>query len=261
MVTDLAPDSLKRLLAQISPCRPELGRALGHVISGVGVGGTEELVAIAFSYTPPLVDSAAFSASLEVASASSAGELARVNSLIALTYYLDREMSLSYDGIASHVRGATACAAGADSDPSKTDIAGDYTPLPMNAATQSRAVAVAIQQETGASPAVQSASYCLLEAWRRSTGRPSNAHWLFTPASIAVDYVCGNRFKLRNLHPGPINVEWSVGNLPKRIAHIPAATSQGSGERLIDTGIVGDLLVFLDGDVIISRQNLGVSCP
>jgi hypothetical protein len=52
-----------------------------------------------------------------------------------------------------------------------------------------------------------------------------------------------------------------VGNLPKRIAHIPAATSQGSGERLIDTGIVGDLLVFLDGDVIISRQNLGVSCP
>jgi hypothetical protein len=179
----LAPDSLKVLIAQVAPCRPELGVALGKIIRGVSTGGSEEQVAVAFSYSPPLVDSALFSAARDVAASSASGELARVSALIMMTYVLDRETVLSSESITSHPRGATVCASARDSDLSHTDIAGDYTPLPPDVALQAHSVAMSIQQDGSSSPAVLSASYCLLEAWRQSSGLPLNAHWSLSASS------------------------------------------------------------------------------
>lgn len=260
VTANVSPDSLRVLLIQVSPCHPELGRAIGFLIRAVSTTGTDENVAIAFSLSQPLVDSAVFAAARDVGASGTSSEVARVFSLQTLFHYLDREVQPSYESFTSQVRGAVSCAIGPDSDQSKSTLAGDYTPLPSNAASESRALAVAIQQQTGASPALQSASYCVLEAWRKASALPSNAHWPFTTASLSVDYVCGNRFMLRNLHTLPVALQWQVGSLPRRTVLVPPSTAQGSGERLLDSGMLGNLLVFLDGDMIFTRSNGGSPC-
>jgi hypothetical protein len=120
---------------------------------------------------------------------------------------------------------------------------------------------MSIQQDGSSSPAVLSASYCLLEAWRQSSGLPLNAHWSLSASNITVEYVCGNRFRLRNLHPVPVRLQWSVGSLPRRSIELASATVEGAGERTVDVGMGGDVLLFLDGSLVATRPNLGVSCP
>jgi hypothetical protein len=138
---------------------------------------------------------------------------------------------------------------------------GDFTPLPSSAADDARAVAVAIQRNPGSSPALLSASYCVLEAWRAAAGRPSNAHWLFSPANLSVDYVCGNRFRLRSQHPLPVNLQWQVDPLPIRLVIVDAKPSHAQySERELDVGLAGDLEIYLDGDLIFTRPNLGSAC-
>lgn len=254
------PDSLRLLLVQVSPCHPELGRAIGFLMRSVSTTGTDEHVAVAFSLALPLIDSAAFAAARDIVASGTSSEVAKVFSLLTLFHYLDREVPPSYESLTSQVRGAMSCALGPDSDRSKSQIAGDYTPLPLNAASESRAVAVAIQQQTGASPPLQSASYCVLEAWRKAKALPSNAHWPFMTASLSVEYFCGNRFMFRNLHTLPIALQWQVGSLPRLTVLVPPSTSQGAGERLLDAGMLGNLVVFLDGDLIFNRANGGSPC-
>ena len=254
------PDSLKFMLVRVSPCHPEFGRAVGLLMRAVSTAGTDEQVSIAYAFTEPMVDSAAFAAARDVAASGGSTEVARGLALLTLFRYLDRERYPAYARFTSQVRGSVSCAAGSTSDVSKSEIAGDYTPLPSNAAAESRAVAVAIQQNAGASPALQSASYCVLEAWRKVSALPSNAHWAFTTASLSVTYVCGNRFRILNQHTLPIALQWQVGSLPRKTVLIPPSTAQGPGERLLDVGLNGALSVFLDGDVIFTTPNGGSSC-
>lgn len=254
------PDSIKFMLIRVSPCHPEFGRAVGLLIRALSTGGTEEQVNIPHAFTEPMVDSAAFAAARDVAASSGSTEVARGLALLTLFRYIDRERYPTYARFTSQVRGAMSCAPGSTSDVSKSEIAGDYTPLPSTAAAESRAVAVAIQQDAAASPALQSASYCVLEAWRKVNGLPSNAHWVFTTASMSVTYVCGNRFRIQNQHTLPIALQWQVGTLPRKTVLIAPSTSQGHGERLLDAGLNGTLSVFLDGDVIFASPNGGSSC-
>jgi hypothetical protein len=252
-------DSLKFLLIRISPCHPEFGRAVALLMRAFATGGTDEQVSLAYAFTEPMVDSAAFAAARDVAASAISTELARGLALLTLFRYLDRERYPMYEEFARQVRGAVFCTPGSSSDVSRSGIAGDYTPLPSNAAAQSRAVAVAIQQEEGISPALQSASYCVLEAWRKVNALPSNAHWAFTTASLSVTYVCGNRFRIQNQHTLPIALQWQVGSLPRRTVLIAPRTSQ-DGERLLDAGLNGTLSVFLDGDVIFTTPNRDSRC-
>lgn len=254
------PDSLTILLIHVSPCRPEFGRAVGFLMRAVSTTGTEEQVAIAFAVSQPLIDSAVFAAARDIAASGASSDFAKVFSLMTLFHYLDREVQASYESFTSQARGTIWCSLRQGSDQVKSILPGDYTPLPSNVASESRAVAVAIQQQAGASPALQSASYCVLEAWRKATALPSNPHWPFTTASLSVDYVCGNRFMLRNLHTSQITLQWQVGSLPRRTVLLTPSTAQGSGERLLDAGLLGNLLVFLDGDVIFTRSNGGTPC-
>lgn len=254
------PDTLQLMLIRVSPCHPEFGRAVGFLIRAVSTAVTAEQITIPFAFTEPMVDSAAFGAARDVAASGGSTELARGLALLTLFRYLDRETHPTYATFSSQVRGVVACAPGSTTDVSKNDIAGDYTPLPSNAASQSRAVAVAIQQETGASPALQSASYCVLEAWRKVNALPSNAHWVFTTANLSVTYVCGTRFRIQNQHPVPIALQWQVGSLPRRTVLIPESTAQGPGERLLDGGLNGPFTLFLDGDVFVTTPNGATSC-
>jgi hypothetical protein len=233
---------------------------VGLLIRAVSTAGTAEQANIAYAFTEPMVDSAAFAAARDVAASGGSTEVARGLALLTLFRYLDRERYPTYARFTSQVRGVVACAHGSKSDISKSEIAGDYTPLPSNAASQSRAVAVAIQQEAGASPSLQSASYCVLEAWRKVNALPSNAHWVFTTANLSVTYVCGNRFRIQNQHTLPIALQWQVDSLPRKTVLIPESTAQGPGERLLEAGLNGALLIFLDGEVIITTQNGGSSC-
>lgn len=254
------PDSIKFILVRVSPCHPEFGRAVGVLMRAFSTTGTDEQVSIAYAFTEPMVDSAAFAAARDVAASSSSTEVARGLALLTLFRYIDRERYPTYAQFTSRVRGAAACAPGSTSDVSKSGITGDYTPLPSNTAAESRAIAVAIQQDAGASPALQSASYCVLEAWRKVNALPSNAHWAFTSASLSVTYVCGNRFRIQNQHPLPIALQWQVASLPRKTVLIAPNTAQGPGERLFDVGLNGPLSVFLDGDVIFTTPNGGSSC-
>jgi hypothetical protein len=208
-----------------------------------------------------LVDSAIFAAVRDVAASVTANESARVLSLMTLYHYLDRAHQPLYDGFASQVRGAVACSDGGGSDKVVSIIAGDYSPLPANAPSEARGVAIAIQQQVGASPVLLSASYCLLEAWRQISSLPSNAHWVFNTANLTVDYLCGNRFRIRNQHPLPIALQWQVASLPRKTVLVPPGTAQGPGERLFDVGLTGSLLIFLDGDLIFTQPNGGTTCP
>ena len=252
LTPNVKPDSLKAVLIEASPCHPEFGRAIGFAMRASATTGTEGHAAVAFLLAPQLKDSAVFAAARSIAASTSSSEMARVLSLLTLFHYLDRQGPPSYQSFTSQVRSAASCAAGFASDRTRSV---DYTPLPLNAASESRAVAVAIQRQSDASPALQSASYCVLEAWRKTMALPSNAHWPFTVVRLTVDYVCGNRFRLRNAHRLPIALQWKVASLPLRVVEIAPA-----GERLLDVGMVGDLTLYLDGDLILTRSNGGTSC-
>lgn len=258
----ISADSLATLIARVGACRPELGRAAASAVRSFAGSGSAAHALVAFSIIPPFVDSALFAAAREIAPLSTSTESMRLNALKALHYILDRSEEPSLSGLQSNVRGSVTCVLPPISDMAATDIFGDYTPLPASYLTEARNAALAIQQDVSASPALQSASYCVLEAWRRRSGLPGNAHWLFVQSSVVVDYVCGNRFRLRNFHPVEINLEWTVGSLPnRRIALAAPAAGQTYSERSLDAGIVGDLRLFLDGALFLTRTNGGAVCP
>lgn len=258
----ISADSLGALISRVGPCSPELGRAAGSAIRSFAGSGSAAHAAVAFSVTPPFIDSAVFAAARDIAPLSTSAEVMRLSALKALYYILDRGEVPTLASFQSNVRGSVTCSLPPASDIPRTDIFGDYTPLPATYLTEARNVAVAIQQDVIASPALQSASYCVLEAWRRRSGLPGNAHWPFAQDSLVVDYVCGNRFRLRNFHPVEIALEWTVGNLPNRriVLAVPVA-GQTYSERVLDGGTAGDLKLFLDGALFKTRANGGTPCP
>jgi hypothetical protein len=69
-------------LVNVSPCHPELGRAIGFLIRAVSTNGSDEQLSVAFSLSQPLVDSAIFAAVRDVAASVTANESARVLSLM-----------------------------------------------------------------------------------------------------------------------------------------------------------------------------------
>jgi hypothetical protein len=210
----------------------------------------------------PIIDSAIFSAARELATNPNASGLVRFFSLHVLYQYVERGSIPIPASFAAQRRGAYGCATAIETDPPASILGGEFSPLPASTASDARAVAMSIQQDPASTPELLSASYCVLEAWRAKVARPSNPHWLFSTSDLAVDYVCGNRYRLRNAHPVEVNLQWEVAPLPIRLVSLAPKPSQAAySERMLDVGVRGELKVYLDGDLILTRPNLATRCP
>lgn len=254
-------DSLGKLYARLNGCRPEYGRGVGLAMRNLQSSTDTQLVVTAVS-PAAIIDSAIFSAARDLAANPNASGLMRFFSLHVLYHYVDRNGFPSPDFFASQRRGAPGCTTGISTDSPSPALFGDFTPLPVSAASDARAVAMGIQQNPSSTPDLLSASYCVLEAWRAKAARPSNPHWLFSTNDITVEYVCGNRYRLRNAHPVELHLQWEVAPLPIRLVSLAPKPSQGAySERLLDVGLNGELRIYLDGDLIFTRPNLATPCP
>jgi hypothetical protein len=261
VVPGISYDSLAALLSALAGCNPELGQGIARAARNLASVNDLNVGSVVFG-TAPLVDSAVFAASRDVALSGSASVLMRVLGVRTLFYYVERGRTPSYGDIVALPRGVTGCSFPAPSDIPPLVTVGDFTPLPPDANSQIRDVARAIQGDGAADANLLSASYCVLEAWRARTGRPGNPHWPFSASQLTVDYVCGNRFRIRNTRPAETVLEWNVGELPlKRVAIAQPGTGETYGERLLDASAAGDLKLYYDGDLAITRQNLGTLCP
>ncbi len=254
-------DSLGRLYARLNGCRPEYGRAVGLAMRSLQSSTDTQLVVTAVS-PAAIIDSAIFSAARDLAANPNASGLMRFFSLHVLYHYVDRNGIPSPDSFAAQRRGAPGCAIGISTDSPSPILSGEFTPLPASAASDARAVAMGIQRDPTSAPELLSASYCVLEAWRAKTARPSNSHRLFSTRDLTVEYVCGNRYRLRNAHPVELNLQWEVAPLPIRLVSLAPTPSQAAySERLLDVGLNGELKIYLDGDLIFTRPNLATPCP
>lgn len=199
-------DSLGKLYARLNGCRPEYGRGVGLAMRNLQSSTDTQLVVTAVS-PAAIIDSAIFSAARDLAANPNASGLMRFFGLHVLYHYVERNGFPSSDSFAAQRRGAPGCTTGISTDSPSPALFGDFTPLPVSAASDARAVAMGIQQDPSSTPDLLSASYCVLEAWRAKSARPSNPHWLFSTNDISVEYVCGNRYRLRNAHPVELNLQ------------------------------------------------------
>jgi hypothetical protein len=257
----VAHDSLGSLYARLSGCRPEYGRAVALAMRNLQSSTDTQLVVTAIS-PAPIIDSAIFSAARDLAANPNASGLVRFFSLHVLYQYVERNGFPSPDSFAAQRRGAHGCATAISTDSPSSIFVGEFSPLPASAASDARAVAMSIQKDPASTPELLSASYCVLEAWRAKAAIPSNPHWLFSTNDISVEYVCGNRYRLRNAHPVELNLQWEVAPLPIRLVSLaPKPSQEAYSERLLDVGLNGDLKIYLDGDLIFTRPNLATPCP
>jgi hypothetical protein len=262
-LTSAAPfDSISSRLKRLNACSPELGRAIASVMRTSQATTDSDRAAVALSSAPVLVDSAIFAAARDIAVNSAASEIMRVHSLRTLYHYFERSIVPRYEDMVSSPPGSLSCQRPAGSEWAKAVTFGEYTPLPSDFASASRLAAFSIQQDLAASASLRSAAYCVLEAWRVFRGLPGQPNTLLNASGFSVDFICGQRFRFRNTHSLGATIEWNVAPLSRRRLELPPLTQgQAFSERILDVGLAGDVRVFLDGDLILTRPNPGTSCP
>jgi hypothetical protein len=110
---------------------------------------------------------------------------------------------------------------------------------------------------------VRSAAYCVVEAWRAVANLPSNAYWLFDPLQVSAENVCGTRYRLRNMHPVPIALQYCVPTTPAKGRITLAAPPNGASfsELTLDAPGPGTFTVYLDGAPIKTVANAAGACP
>jgi hypothetical protein len=132
-----------------------------------------------------------------------------------------------------------------------------------SAAQEAYQAARGILANTSAPASDRSAAYCVVEAWRATSKLPSNPYWVFDPLQITVDNVCGTRYRLRNLHPVSIALQYGVpGAQGKgRITLAPKPAAGSYSEVTINAPGSGTLTVYLDGLPLKTVANTASACP
>jgi galactose oxidase len=82
-------------------------------------------------------------------------------------------------------------------------------------------------------------------------------------APINLSYVCGNRFLIGNASAVPVSVSWRVaGTEEEGAADLPAApeSEPAVSEHMIETRTRAAVQLFVDGRLVVARDNDGVPC-
>lgn len=254
-------DSLKAVLAPVYPCVPEIGRGIAAAM--VAFRGTADTAAatIIFQAATTYRDTAIFRASRSVVADPSASDLMRVSAMLALLSYVSPAHVTSIRELAWYSVGARSC--GFESAADQAQAVVQISPVSPSAADEARDAARAILANAAAPAAVRSAAYCVVEAWRAVANVPSNAYWAFDPLQVTAENVCGTRYRLRNMHPVPIALQYDVPTVQGRgRITLPAPPAAASfSEFTLDAPGPGTLTVYLDALPIKTVPNAAGACP
>lgn len=256
-------DSLAAVISRLYACVPELGR--GIAAAAVALRGTSDTATamIIFHGAATYRDTAIFHASRSVAADPSANDLMRVSAMRALLSYVSPAHVDAIQELAQYSAGAPSCSFESAAYHSTATV--QLSPVPPSAAQEARDAARTILANAAAPAEVRSAAYCVVEAWREVAKLPSNAYWAFDPLQVSAENVCGTRYRLRNMHPVPIALQYGVPSLPapaKGRITLPAPPAGASfSEFTITAPGSGTLTLYLDGAPIKTVPNAAGACP
>jgi hypothetical protein len=254
-------DSLKAVLAPLYACVPEVGRGIASAaVSFRGTGDTATAMII-FQAAAAYRDTAILRASRRIAADASASDLMRVSAVRALLSYVSPAHVAHIRELVQNSLGARSCSSESAAYQS-TDVV-QLSPVSPSAGQEARDVARTILANGSAPAAVRSAAYCVVEAWREVAKLPSNAYWLFSAQQVTAENVCGTRYRLRNMHPVPITLQYGVPTVPRkgRIT-LPAPPAGASfSEVTVNAPGSGTLTVYLDGLPLKTVPNDASACP
>jgi hypothetical protein len=258
-------DSLVAVLAPLYACVPELGRGIAAAALTFRATSDTATAMIIFQGGQTYRDTAIFRASGSLVADPSASDLVRVSAMLALLSYVSPAHVVSIQELARYSVGARSC--GFESAEDRSTAVVQLSPVTPSAADEARDAARTILANAAAPAVVRSAAYCVVEAWRAVAKLPSNAYWAFNPLQVSAENVCGTRYRLRNMHPVPIALQYGVPSLPplaKGRITLPAPPAGASfSEFTLDAPGPGTFTVYLDGAPIKTVPNAAaaVACP
>ena len=209
-------------------------------------------------FTPAIADTAMLRVALDLASDPTAGLAARTLSYAMLLTYLGTNATASYANLTGTAAGDV-CLPGAFSEGALFHVSNLQPDTP---ARISQRVAP-VEGDTAQPAEVRSAAQCVMNAWRASKGLPIQSLIPNPRPALALDYVCGRRFRIRNSPSHEVAVQYEVAGVSGRKPLYLAGKlpGQAHGETQLDLDTSGELRLLFDGDVILTRANAGTTCP
>lgn len=213
---------------------------------------------LSYFYMPEVLDSAMLRTTLNIAADPSASVAARAMSQGMLMTFLGGIGRLSY-GALIQTRPGKFCDPGGSSHAS-TDI---WSTLPPDTPQQIKHVVSQLERDTTQPPEVRSAANCVMNEWRIRNDLPIQALVADVRAALSAEHVCGKLFRIKSTLPALVTVQFEAGGSSARklLGLVPKATGQPYGETLLDVDTAGELRVYFDGDLILTKPNSGATCP
>jgi hypothetical protein len=257
----LTRDSVEAVLAPLYACVPEIGPGIAAAAVAFRATSDTATAAIIFQAAATYRDTAIFRAARSVAVDASASDLMRVSAVRALLSYVSPAHVVSISELARYSVGARSCGLEAATDRSIATV--QLSPVSPSATQEARDAARALLANPATPAAVRSAAYCVVEAWRDVAKLPSNAYWAFDPLQVSAENVCGTRYRLRNMHPVPIALQYGVPtSQAKGRITLPPPPAGASFSEVTFNGLgPGTMTVYLDGAPLKTVPNAAGPCP
>lgn len=254
-------DSLLAVLSRLYACVPEIGPGIAAAALAFRATSDTATAMTIFHGAARYRDTAVFRASRSIAADPAASDLMRVSAIRALLSYVSRAHVTSIRELAQYSVGARSC--NFESAGYRSTAFVEVSQVSPSAAQEARDAARTILANAAAPAAVRSAAYCVVEAWREVAKLPSNAYWTFDPLQVSAENVCGSRYRLRNMHPVPIALQYGVPSVAaKGRITLPAPPAGASfSEVTLDAPGSGTLTLYLDGAPFKTVPNTTSVCP
>jgi hypothetical protein len=258
----LTRDSVEAVLAPLYACVPEIGPGIAAAAVALRATSDTATAMIIFQAAAAYRDTAIFRVSRSLAVDASASNVMRVSAMRALLSYVSPAHVVGIQELARYSVGARSCG-GFETAADRPTSVEQLSPVSPSAAQEARDAARTVLANGATPAAVGSAAYCVMEAWRAVAKLPSNAYWGFDPLQVSAENVCGTRYRLRNMHPVPIALQYGVPTAPAKGRITLAAPPNGASfsEFTLDAPGSGTLTLYLDGLPLKTVPNAAGACP
>ena len=247
--------ALDSAMSRLVGCYPETDHARAAMMRRWAASNDSLLVRRVFGWGPHH-DSATVHAALEVAASNGASRVARVFAFGALVSALDPSATPRYADLVEVQEGRW-CVVGHGSDPLP-----DRLVIPPSLEAGIRHTAQSTAGDPAAEPAVRSAAYCVLSAWRVRHGLPWVGFMHDPLAHVTVVAECGAFYRLENTGEGTMTVLVDApGVRPPQPVDVPGRREDGSAGRAV-VRVEGAQHVRLlhDGVLLATTRPAAVPC-
>lgn len=213
-------------------------------------GGPDQLY-----FTPTTGDTALLRVALSIVNDAGAGLAAHVLSHRVLLSYVGGGTPL-YEEITATAEG-DACISGGSMYYRRSSN------LPSDSLERIRQGVAPLEYDATQHAHVRTAAHCVMNAWRSAVGLPIQMRMPNPRPALSVDYVCGNRFRVKNTLPHTVTVQYeATGSTSRSKLYVPPKPVGAShGDVVIKAPSAGQFRVVFDGDVILTKANGGTTCP